>query len=252
MSLVRSHAVVTEEHLAIFLQGEEFLFPESFSVLHSGFVDGLHIRPMTIADHLRVGKGLKEEARAAAEVQYLPGYRHGELNPEQAASAANLLDESVLDHLRGAAVAPTEAFVRIDLRLPPSVISQQLQQVVDQLRKRAAPFLIQEESARNKKKEKTAFHGKSWFRSRVLPYLDLCHWLEELPLRDRPAITAADLAFFLDVDTNQLTRTTKAHAAKLSDHLTWEFMQLAEAVINSSRSPLTPIRTPKRRRRNTK
>jgi hypothetical protein len=82
----------------------------------------------------------------------------------------------------------------------------------------------------------------------VLPYIDLCQWLDEEPnhaLRDQ--LLEADKAEALEIDPKQLHDTTFGHADELTDELSWTFLHLTEAAISSRRGPLTPLRKTKRK-----
>lgn len=89
------------------------------------------------------------------------------------------------------------------------------------------------------------------FKSRVLPYIDLCQWLEEFPMEQLPEIRAADIATVLKIDPKQLVRTTERQADHFEDHLTWEFMQLSEAVVARHWPSPTLVRESRRRKRDT-
>ena len=90
---------------------------------------------------------------------------------------------------------------------------------------------------------------ESWIASRVLPYINLCSWLDE-PLNHalRKEIFDVDKAEALGIDPNRFRDTILGQAHELTDPLSWTFLHLVEATISSRRGPLSPLRNTKRKR----
>ena len=248
---IRTHPVIIDRHLPFFLEQEELLWPAAFSVFRSIPTNGMHVRIMTLNDLIRVAPLIKNRSLEAANSIRVIGHRHGDHNPRMARNTPNVLDENVTWHLQGA--EPTEAFLRVDLRLPVPVVHKQLRGLLDQLAIDAAPFLSRTTAKRKARedepKREMKLQPSSWFKSRVLAYIDLCHWLEELPQQDLPEITSADFAKLLGIGDKQLTQTTARYANVFGDPLSWEFMQLSEAVARARRPAPNLIRKPNRHKR---
>ena len=81
----------------------------------------------------------------------------------------------------------------------------------------------------------------------MLPYIDLCEWLEVTEPALAGQLSKADIAAALELDPKQVRDTTEHHAAELTDPLSWTFMHLTEMAISSLRWPITPLRQTKRR-----
>lgn len=240
--LIRDKGIIDDRSLDLFLRGEEFLYPESFSTLHSVSSDGAYIRPMTVGDQMRLALGLKSEsARKAQEAYECDPYKLRQQS-EPRVRSSTIRSEPLMNHLERSSIGMTEAFLTVDLRLPRTLIKKQVEEIVDKLAKeieRYLPPMTQTKSPAT----------SSWFGSRALPYIDLCEWLDEHPnhaLRDQ--LLEADKAEALGIDPKQLQDTTSKHAAELTDPLSWTFMHLAEAAISSRRGPMTPLRETKRKK----
>jgi hypothetical protein len=242
MHLIREKGIIDDRSLELFLQLEMYLSPEAFSTFHSVSSDGLHVRPMTVGDQLRIALGLKPESvRQAQEAHDRDPYSVRQQS-EPGARPSSILSEPLLDHLGRSSIGSGEAFLRVDLRFPRTLIKKQVEEIVDKLSAQMEMYLPQ-------KKQIKLPATKSWIRSKVLPYIDLCQWLDEEPnhaLRDQ--LFEADKAEALGIEIKQLQDTTSVHVAELTDPLSWTFMHLAEAAISSHRGPLTPLRKTKRKR----
>lgn len=130
---IRNRGVITDKHLPLFLQAEEFLYPAGFSVLHSVSSNGCHIRPMTVGDHLRVAEAIKEKTLLKATEEYRSRHWHGSFNLTTIDGSEQLLNENLKHHVREPSIALTEAFLRVDLRLPQAVIMRQVRAMLGQL-----------------------------------------------------------------------------------------------------------------------
>ena len=242
VTLLRTHGVVTSEQLEVCLRGEEFLYPETFSVLRSVSAEGLYLRPMTLNDYVRIRGDLKPGSLRGAHA----GWREalGELSSDETScpSEREEMQTPLNEQLNFFSVRPTEAFLRVDLRLPRSLIKKQLEEVVDRLSQRVGPLL----PAKTQTRLPTP---KAWVKSKVLPFVDLSQWLETAEPELVKRISKADIAAALELDPKQMTDTTEQHAAELTDPLSWTFMHLAETAISSMRNPIAPLRQPKRRNR---
>jgi hypothetical protein len=239
--LIREKGIIDDRSLEIFLQLEEYLFPEAFSIFHAVSSDGLHVRPMTVGDQLRIALGLKPESVSQAQEAHNRDPYSVRQQSEPGARPSNILSEPLLDHLGRSSIGLGEAFLRVDLRFPRTLIKKQVEEIVDKLSAQMEMYLPQMKQTKLPATE-------AWIRSRVLPYIDLCQWLDEEPnhaLRDQ--LLEADKAEALEIDPKQLHDTTFGHADELTDELSWTFLHLTEAAISSRRGPLTPLRKTKRK-----
>ncbi len=241
MYLVRGKGIIDDRSLELFLQLEMYLSPEAFSTFHSVSSAGLHVRPMTVGDQLRIVLGLKPESVKQAQEAHNRDPYSVRQQSEPGARPSTILSESLLDHLGRSSIGLAEAFLRVDLRFPRTLIKKQVEEIVDKLSAQMKMYLPQ----KNQTKSPAT---KAWIRSKVLPYIDLCQWLDEEPnhaLRDQ--LLEADKAEALGIDPKQLHDTTFGHADELTNELSWTFLHLAEAAISSRRGPLTPLRKTKRK-----
>lgn len=238
--LIRRVGVLDGESLELFMEGENFISPESFSAIHAVSVQGLHVRLMTVGDLLHATKTLDDELaqKAIMEHDRSPFELHSRARSRTNESSA--LCQPVSKLKQTSVLETSELFVTVDTRLPPALIGKQVIELVDQFTR-----LHRGSSIYPKQTKVPAF--AAWRRSRVLPYIDLCQWLHE-PGNEvlRAKVSDADLAAALDVDPKQLSDTTKAHAQQLTDEFNLTFVQLQEAAISVLRGPKTALRLPKR------
>ncbi len=241
-NVIREKGVIEDTDLKLFRQGEELLAPESFSVLNAVSMEGLHVRSMTVGDHLRLQLSLRHDAWMQAHSDHARdsyGLRH---RSEPTIHHKDILSTPLLHHVHPSSIDASEAFLRIDLRLPRTLIKKQVEELVDRLTTRAEGHLPTMKQTKLPAKD-------SWMASRVLPYIDLCHWLDEQPnhaLRNK--VSDVDRAEALGIDPHRFKDTTLGQAHELTDPLSWTFLHLVEATISSRRGPLTPLRNTKRKR----
>ena len=243
VALVRSKGVIEDPALAKLLKFDEALFPEGFSTPRMATVDGVYLRPMNLEDFFRVGNALKGIPPSAISATEPAGRNAGE-RPWPSTEHSPLLDlsDSLDIHVRRSLVNLYETFVTVDLRLPRALLIKQFAEVIDRQRKVLEPFLPPP-------KQTKMPACQAWDKSKVLPYIDLCQWRDELKDSDvRSQINDADIASALEIDPKVLCETTKNHADDLTDPLSWVFMHLVETASSEHRVPLTPLRKQERRR----
>lgn len=246
LALVRSKGVIDDPVLEKLLRFGEALFPEGFSTLRMVKVDGVYLRPMNFEDFFRVGNALNALSPSTISRDERAGRNAGgrPWSPTKHNPSLDLSD-SLDIHVRRSLVNLYETFVTVDLRLPRALLIKQFAEVIDRQRKVLEPFLPPP-------KQTKMPACQAWEKSKVLPYIDLCQWRDELNDSNvRSRINDADIASALEIDPKVLCETTKTHADDLTDPLSWVFMHLVETASSEHRVPLTPLRKQERRRRNT-
>ena len=229
VSLVREGFVRQETITDVIVRYEELLAPEGFSTLAFLRPEGRYMRLLTMADFLRICSELNNHAldTAAAAYRSAPGGYPLPVVPMNHDSAT--LFDPVLTHMRGLS-ARCQSFIAFDLQMPKSVLTRQFDELVDQLQKSSLP--VAPHADRSAKQTHTA-----WVKSRVLPYIDLCQWRDDLADQEsKERFTRVAIASALEIEPDTLAKVTKVHAEELTDERSWTFMQLVEDAISFHRN----------------
>jgi Family of unknown function (DUF6387) len=217
IEMIRAKGVADGALLKRVLELEEFMYPESFSVLRMTSSDGVYLRPLNLDDVTRIHNGL-DDAKSQA------------------------LTDPIEKHVHRSLIG-AHAYITVDLRCPRELLVKQFEELIDGQRKTFGSLLTPAQQT-------TMPTDKAWIKSKVLPYIDLRNWRDDLhdpELKNR--IKDADIAAALEIDPKTLSETTKVHAEILSDPTTWGFIHLLEAAISYRRGPLTPQRLAKKAQR---
>ena len=218
---LRERGIIEESALSQFLQDAAVFGPAPFPILQRALSKGSAVRTMSIGDVRGVVEAL--EAKASVE-EHLSGCENA--SPSHA--------DSIYEHVFAAHPEPAQLLISIDIRLPREFLKRQLLELIDERQRRLSVVLpVPRES-------KKPSPGK-WFKSKVLPYLDLAAWRASLPIAIQRTVLDSDIAFALDLDPGAIGRLQAGHAMNLTDEHSVEFLSLLEATI-STRRRLTPLR----------
>ncbi len=176
---------------------------------------------MSVEDVHKVVEALEAKA-------YVEGRSPETVSPDPAPS------DSIYEHMFEAHPDPTQLLVSIDIRLPREFLKRQLLELIDERQRRLSMVLPFPRESKKPSREK-------WFKSKVLPYLDLVTWRASLPLAIQTTVLDSDIAFALDLDPGAIRRLQAGHAMNLTDEHSVEFLSLLEATV-STRRKLTPLR----------
>jgi len=214
IEVIRSKGIVEGALLKRVLELEEFMYPESFSVLRMTSSDGVYLRSLNLDDVARIHNGLAD-AKSGAHTDPIEKHVHR-------------------------SIIGAHAYITVDLRCPRELLIKQFEELIDGQRKTFGSLL-------SPAQQTTMPTAKAWIKSRVLPYIDLRDWRDDLHDTElKKRIKDADIAAALEIDPKTLSETTKAHAETLTDPTTWGFIHLLEAAISYRRGPLTPQRLAKK------
>lgn len=244
IEMIHAKGVVEGAHLKRVLELEEFMYPESFSVLRMTSSDGVYLRPLNLEDAARIHNGLANLAPFGSASHTRLPCRSVQAQPSTSVTDSPSLSDPIEKHVHRSLIGSC-AYITVDLRCPRELLVKQFEELVDRQRKAFGSLLAPAQQT-------TMPTEKAWLKSRVLPYIDLRNWRNELhdtELRNR--IKDADIAAALEIAPKTLSETTKVHAETLSDPTTWGFIHLVEAAISYRRGRLTPQRVAKKAQRKT-
>lgn len=238
--LIRWSGVVQGKALQLFMEGEKWLAPETLSTMRAVGAQGLHVRLMTVGDLIHASKNLPERTRREAAKEYDCSPFELHIRSRSKVAKSSVLCEPVSRLSQQSFADTPEFFLTIDARLPPALITKQVLELLNQYTSLNRGSVVYP-------KETKAPNYKSWFKSKVLPYIDLCQWLQQTENRDlKLQVGDAALVEALSIDIKQLSDTTKKHANQLTDEFNLTFMSLQEAAISSLREPAASLRRTKR------
>jgi hypothetical protein len=244
VGMLRASGIVEGTTLKQALELEEFMYPESFSVLHLTRSDGVHVRPLNLEDIARIHNGLSHVGPFSSISDTRLPYRGIRAQHSTANDESQILSDPIEKHVHRS-LTGSYAYIKVDLSCPRELLVKQFAELIDRQRKPLGPLLAPAQQT-------TSPTVKAWVKSKVLPYIDLRDWRNELQDTElRNLIKDADIAAALEIDSKTLSETTKVHAQTLSDPTTWGFIHLVEAAISHRRGPLTLQRQTKKTQRTT-
>jgi hypothetical protein len=242
VEMVRAVGVVDSATLKRALELEEFLYPESFSVLHLTRSDGVHVRPLNLEDVARIHDGLGHLRHFSSTSNTRLPHRGIRAQHSTHDDESEILSDPIEKHVHRS-LTGSYAYMMVDLSCPRELLVKQFEELIDRQRKPLGSLLAPAQQT-------TSPTDKAWVKSKVLPYIDLRDWRDELQDTElRNLIKDADIAAALEIDPKTLSETTKGHAQTLSDPTTWGFKHLVEASISHRRGPLIPQRQAKKTQR---
>jgi hypothetical protein len=242
VGMLRANGVVENAALKQALELEEFMYPESFSVLHMTSTDGVHVRPLNLEDVARIHDGLSHLGPFSSSSNTRLPHRGIRAQHSTHDDESEILSDPIEKHVHRS-LTGSYAYMMVDLSCPRELLVKQFEELIDRQRKPLGSLLAPAQQT-------TSPTDKAWVKSKVLPYIDLRDWRDELQDTElRNLIKDADIASALEIDPKTLSETTKSHAQTLSDPTTWGFKHLVEAAISHRRGPLIPQRQAKKTQR---
>jgi hypothetical protein len=180
-----------------------------------------------------------------------------------------ILSDALIQHLNLSSRELNKEFIVVDLRLPRPLLLEQIEGIIakrvseltlkggeNQKSLFMRKVLLKEDGKKNSSSafweifglvipsnQKVSPKCQSWVKSRVLPYLDIQYWLDDLgDQRLKESITDSHFAMALNVDLEVIRKTTREHAEALSDQYSIEFVNLIESVHSARRGPVSKLR----------
>ncbi len=234
--------VLEKADLALFRDIEGFPFPGFSSVLRLADSQSDYVRSLTLSDLMQILDSIKQDALQRAEVAFMNAGQEKYADLSTPSHRDTILSDDIRAHLRGSQIGMNKEYVVIDLRLPLSLVLNQIAQLMDMRVGDLNGIVVPA-------KQTSAPKCQAWRKSKVLAYLDLQHWIEDISNQKmRGMILETDIANALNIDLGMFKKTTKEHAKVLSDQYSIVFVNLIEAVLHTRRGPVTPRRLPKKRK----
>ena len=205
--------------------GSRDFAPERFATLALLDTRGCAVRSMTVSDLLRVAHACNANMLDQAEQQLQD--ERWQMYPERA--EGTLLGRTLRSSLSAATTANNLAYLVIDLNQPPSVIVQQMKQLLPQQLSECFYTPARPAKARNPKYE-------TWKDAQLLAYIDLTFWRSRLYDKGlRSSITDELISEWLELSPDSVRHTTQTNAHELMDPYGTTFSALREHAISEAR-----------------
>jgi Family of unknown function (DUF6387) len=205
--------------------GSRDFSPERFATLTLLDTRGCAVRSMTVSDLLRAAHACDADMLYQANQQFQDD--QWQIYPER--STGTLLSRTLKSSLPAATTANNLAYLVIDLNQPPSVILQQVKELIPQQFSECFYTPAAPEKARNPKYE-------TWKDAQVLPYIDLTLWRKRLSDKSlQSQITDELISEWLELSPDSVRHTTQTNVHDLMDPYSTTFTALREQAISEAR-----------------